>query len=122
MDQKVTQVYSSNASYYKKNISNNETKNLRYNFTIFDTLQEVEEIDKKIDKTEAELRKCSTGIANVFLQDMEKERERRKMALHTKMIDPRSAARTAAANRMPHYKLRYHIYTYILGLYENTLS
>jgi len=69
--------------------------------------KEVEEIDKKIDKTEAELRKCSTGIANVFLQDMEKERERQKMALHSKMIDPRSAARTAAANRMPHYKLRY---------------
>jgi len=68
--------------------------------------KEVEQIDKKIDKTEAELRKCSTGMAKVFLADMEKEREKMKMQLH-KMIDPRSAARTPAANRMPHYKLRY---------------
>ena len=66
----------------------------------------MEQIDKKIDKTEAELKKCSTGMAKVFLADMEKEREKMKMQLH-KMIDPRSAARTPAANRLPHYKLRY---------------
>ena len=47
-------------------------------------------------------------MAKVFLADMEKERERMKMQLH-KMIDPRSAARAPAANRMPHYKLRYRI-------------
>ena len=52
------------------------------------------------------MRKCSTGMAKVFLADMEKEREKMKMQLH-KMIDPRSAARTPAANRLPHYKLRY---------------
>ena len=34
------------------------------------------------------------------------ERERRKSAKN-RPIDPRSAARTPAANRMPHYKLRY---------------
>ena len=45
-------------------------------------------------------------MAKVFLADMEKERERMKMQLHN-MIDPRSAARAPAANRMPHYKLRY---------------
>ena len=45
-------------------------------------------------------------MAMVFLTDMEKEREKMKMQLH-KLIDPRSAARTPAANRMPHYKLRY---------------
>jgi len=68
--------------------------------------KEIEEIDKKIDKTEAELKKCSIGMAKVFLADMEKERERMKMQLHN-MIDPRSAARAPAANRMPHYKLRF---------------
>ena len=45
-------------------------------------------------------------MAMVFLTDLEKEREKQKMQLH-KLIDPRSAARTPAANRMPHYKLRY---------------
>merc|ERR1719510_2913438 len=68
--------------------------------------KEIEEIDRKIDKTEAELRKCSTGMAMVFLTDLEKDREKQKMQLH-KLIDPRSAARTPAANRLPHYKLRY---------------
>ena len=44
----------------------------------------------------------------VFLGDLEKDREKQKMQLH-KLIDPRSAARVPAANRLPHYKLRYTI-------------
>ena len=68
-------------------------------------LKEAELIDKKIDKTEAELKKVTTGMGKVFLTELEKERDRMKLQLH-KMIDPRSAARTPAANRLPHYRLR----------------
>ena len=58
-------------------------------------------------------------MAKVFLADMEKERERMKMQLHN-MIDPRSAARAPAANRMPHYKLRYLICSKPSYILENT--
>ena len=68
-------------------------------------LQEVEQIEKQIEKKENELKKITTGMGKVFLTELEKERERQKLQLH-KMIDPRSAARTPAANRLPHFKLR----------------
>jgi len=63
--------------------------------------------DPKLDQTENELKKISTGMASVFLVDLEKERIRRKSAKSTKFIDPRSAARTPAANRCPPFRLRY---------------
>ncbi len=66
-----------------------------------------EYIDPKLDKTEAELKKISTGMANVFLEDLAVERQRQKMARSTQHIDPRSAARTPAANREPPFRLRY---------------
>ena len=62
--------------------------------------------DPKLDQTENELKKISTGMASVFLVDLEKERIRRKSAKSTKFIDPRSAARTPAANRCPPFRLR----------------
>ena len=62
--------------------------------------------DVKLDQTEAELKKISTGIANVFLQDLAVERIRRKSAKSAKFIDPRSAARTPAANKEPPFRLR----------------
>jgi len=68
--------------------------------------KEIEIIDHELDKKEAELRKIQTGMGSVFLNEIAVERERRKSAKN-RPIDPRSAARTPAANRMPHYKLRY---------------
>ncbi len=70
-----------------------------------DEKEEVE--DPKLDKTEAELKKISTGMANVFLEDLAVERKRRAMARSTRHIDPRSAARCPAANREPPFRLRY---------------
>jgi actin-binding LIM protein len=73
-----------------------------------DTSEEEEEVpDPKLDQTENELKKISTGMASVFLVDLEKERIRRKSEKSTKFIDPRSAARTPAANRCPPFRLRY---------------
>ena len=68
--------------------------------------EEEEVADPKLDQTETELKKISTGMANVFLQDLAVERLRRKTARSTKFIDPRSAARTPAANREPAFRLR----------------
>ena len=68
--------------------------------------KEIEIIDTELDKKETELRKISTGMGKVFLSEIAVERERRKSAKN-RPIDPRSAARAPAANRMPHYKLRY---------------
>ena len=62
--------------------------------------------DPKLDLTEAELKKISNGIASVFLADLAVERQKRKNALSTRHIDPRSAARTPAANKEPHFRLR----------------
>jgi len=70
--------------------------------------KEVEVIDHELDKKENELRKISTGMGQVFLSEIAVERERRK-SMKNRPIDPRSASRTPAANRMPHYKLRYEI-------------
>jgi hypothetical protein len=62
--------------------------------------------DPKLDQTENELKKISTGMANVFLAELAVERQRRKSAKSSRHIDPRSAARCPAANREPHFKLR----------------
>ena len=62
-------------------------------------------MEQHLSKKETELRKISTGMGKVFLTELEQEREKIKLQLH-KMIDPRSAARTPAANRLPHFKLR----------------
>jgi len=75
--------------------------------TIESSSEPEEEIpDPKLDQTEAELKKISTGMASVFLSELAVERQRRKSAKSTSHIDPRSAARTPAANREPHFKLR----------------
>ena len=64
-------------------------------------------VDEKLDKTESELKKFGdTSMGKVFLAEIAVERERRKQAKH-KYVDPRSAARTPAANKIPHYRLRY---------------
>jgi len=68
---------------------------------------EHEYVDPKLDKTEAELKKISNGMASVFIADLAVERQKRKTAMSTKHIDPRSAARTPAANKEPHFRLRY---------------
>lgn len=68
--------------------------------------EEEEQPDPKLDQTENELKKISTGIASVFLQDLAVERIKRKTAKSTKFIDPRSAARTPAANKEPPFRLR----------------
>ena len=67
---------------------------------------EHEYVDPKLDKTEAELKKISNGMASVFIADLAVERQKRKTAMSTKHIDPRSAARTPAANKEPHFRLR----------------
>jgi actin-binding LIM protein len=68
---------------------------------------EVETVDEKMDRTEAELRKISSGgMGKVFLQELSIEREKRKAARH-RVVDPRSAARTPTAKREPHFRLRY---------------
>ena len=54
---------------------------------------------------EEELSKISSGIGKVFL-DTIKKTEKIRSARQTN-IDPRSAARTPAANKMPKYRLRY---------------
>lgn len=68
--------------------------------------EEEDQPDPKLDQTESELKKISTGMASVFLQDLAVERLRRKTAKSTKFIDPRSAARTPAANKEPPFRLR----------------
>ncbi|XP_033207930.1 actin-binding LIM protein 2 isoform X9 [Belonocnema kinseyi] len=65
----------------------------------------IKEVEQKLKKEHDELRKIDTGIAKVFLQDREKDREnlRHKAA----NVDPRNASRTPSANREPAYRLRY---------------
>jgi len=62
-------------------------------------------VEEKLRRHEEELMKISNGIGKVFL-DTIKKTERIRSARLTN-IDPRSAARTPAANRMPKYRLRY---------------
>jgi len=56
-------------------------------------------------KEEEELRKISTGIGKVFLQNVrEREKLRQWKLAH---LDPRNASRTPSAAREPAYRLRY---------------
>lgn len=70
--------------------------------------EETEEpVDQKLEKSENELKKLSqSGMGQVFLAELEVEKERRKNSKH-KLIDPRSAARTPTAKKEPHFRLRY---------------
>lgn len=63
-------------------------------------------MDQKMEMTENELKKISNGMGKVFLQELAVEKERKKQAKH-RMLDPRSAARTPAAKKEPHFRLRY---------------
>lgn len=65
----------------------------------------IKEAEQKLKKQQDELNKIDTGIAKVFLQDREKDREnlRHKAA----NVDPRNASRTPSAAREPTYRLRY---------------
>ena len=63
-------------------------------------------ISEKLDRTEGELKKISNGMGKVFLQELSLERERLKQA-KSRYLDPRSAARTPAARKEPHFRLRY---------------
>lgn len=56
-------------------------------------------------KERDELSKIDTGIAKVFLQDREKDRE--NLRHRAANVDPRNASRTPSANREPAYRLRY---------------
>lgn len=49
--------------------------------------------------------KIDTGIAKVFLQDREKDRE--NLRHRAANVDPRNASRTPSAAREPAYRLRY---------------
>ena len=75
--------------------------------TPVESSDEEEEVpDPKLEKTEEELRKISTGMGKVFLAELAVEKERKK-SLKSKFVDPRSAARTPAAKKEPHFRLRY---------------
>ena len=73
--------------------------------TVESSSEHEEEPDLKLEQTENTLKKISTGMASVFLQDLAVEKQRKKSA--QKFVDPRSAARTPAANREPQFRLRY---------------
>lgn len=60
---------------------------------------------EKMRRNEEELRKISSGIGKVFLDTIRKTERIR--SVRSSGMDPRSAARTPAANRMPKYRLRY---------------
>jgi actin-binding LIM protein len=57
-------------------------------------------------KEAQELKKISSGIGKVFLQDVE-ERAKYRQGKWRQGIDPRNASRTASANREPHVPPRY---------------
>ena len=86
--------------------SSSESENEEFVETVESSSEHEEEPDPKLDQTEDCLKKISTGMASVFLQDLAVERQRRKSAKSTRFIDPRSAARTPAANREPAFRLR----------------
>ena len=62
-------------------------------------------IFKSFRRNEETLDKMSNGIGKVFLDTIRKTEKIRNEKVH--QIDPRSAARTPAANKMPKYRLRY---------------
>lgn len=74
------------------------------NETEEDMVEEVT-MEEKMRRNEEELKKISSGIGKVFLDTIQKTERIRSMRKTN--IDPRSAARTPAANKMPKYRLRY---------------
>lgn len=62
-------------------------------------------VEEKLRRHEEELMKISSGIGKVFLDTIKKTEKIRSARMTN--IDPRSAARTPAANKMPKYRLRY---------------
>jgi len=62
-------------------------------------------VEEKLRRHEEELTKISSGIGKVFLDTIKKTEKIRSARITN--IDPRSAARTPAANKMPKYRLRY---------------
>ncbi|XP_040563859.1 dematin-like [Lepeophtheirus salmonis] len=70
------------------------------------TPEEDEEEDPQLEKSEKELKKISTAMGQIFLTEIAIEKERRK-SQKGRYIDPRSAARSPAANKEPLFKLRY---------------
>ncbi|XP_051157815.1 actin-binding LIM protein 1 isoform X1 [Leptopilina boulardi] len=65
----------------------------------------IKEVEQKLKKEHDELSKIDTGIAKVFLQDREKDRE--NLRYKAANVDPRNASRTPSAAREPTYRLRY---------------
>ncbi|XP_012234436.1 actin-binding LIM protein 2 isoform X9 [Linepithema humile] len=65
----------------------------------------IKEAEQKLKKERDELSKIDTGIAKVFLQDREKDRE--NLRHRAANVDPRNASRTPSAAREPSYRLRY---------------
>ncbi|XP_011693023.1 PREDICTED: actin-binding LIM protein 3 isoform X10 [Wasmannia auropunctata] len=65
----------------------------------------IKEAEQKLKKEQDELSKIDTGIAKVFLQDREKDRE--NLRHRAANVDPRNASRTPSAAREPTYRLRY---------------
>jgi len=68
-----------------------------------ESMELVEEEKRK--RNEEELKKISSGIGKVFLDTIRKTEKIRSSRGTT--MDPRSAARTPSANRMPNHRLRY---------------
>lgn len=67
--------------------------------------EELDGFDDKLRRNEETLDKMQNGIGKVFLDTIRKTEKIRNEKVH--QIDPRSAARTPAANKMPKYRLRY---------------
>ncbi|XP_057339554.1 actin-binding LIM protein 2 isoform X2 [Microplitis mediator] len=65
----------------------------------------IKEVEQKLKKEQDELSKIDTGIAKVFLHDIEKDRE--NLRHRAANVDPRNASRTPSAAREPTYRLRY---------------
>jgi len=89
--------------------SDQERKRRRSESTQHQQEERQEEVDpaieEKLRRNEEELMKISSGIGKVFLDTIKKTEKIRSARITN--IDPRSAARTPAANKMPKYRLRY---------------
>ncbi|XP_011312351.1 actin-binding LIM protein 2 isoform X5 [Fopius arisanus] len=94
-----------------KGVSDDEDEDLTATETndkdILDGVQKnyIKEAEQKLKKEQDELSKIDTGIAKVFLHDIEKNRE--NLRHRAANVDPRNASRTPSAAREPTYRLRY---------------
>ncbi|XP_063992290.1 actin-binding LIM protein 2-like isoform X2 [Diachasmimorpha longicaudata] len=94
-----------------KGVSDDEDEDLTATDTndqdILDGVQKkyIKEVEQKLKKEQDELSKIDTGIAKVFLHDIEKNRE--NLRHRAANVDPRNASRTPSAAREPTYRLRY---------------